>query len=103
MEFDWRGYTNGTSGGPFLANVHPATGLGTVIGVIGGCEQGGDTPSVSCSARSAARSARCTQGRGHQLNRPASATQQRDDHVQLGPARRGAMPTAAASRLDLGR
>ena len=51
MEFDCGGYTNGTSGGPFLANVHPATGLGTVIGVIGGYEQGGDTPSVSYSAR----------------------------------------------------
>lgn len=51
MEFDCGGYTDGTSGGPFLANVHPATGLGTVIGVIGGYEQGGDTPSVSYSAR----------------------------------------------------
>ena len=51
MEFDCGGYTNGTSGGPFLANVHPATGLGTVIGVIGGYQQGGDTPSVSYSAR----------------------------------------------------
>jgi V8-like Glu-specific endopeptidase len=51
MEFDCRGYTDGTSGGPFLANVHPATGLGAVIGVIGGYEQGGDTPSVSYSAR----------------------------------------------------
>jgi V8-like Glu-specific endopeptidase len=51
MEFDCGGYTNGTSGGPFLANVHPATSLGTVIGVIGGYEQGGDTPSVSYSAR----------------------------------------------------
>jgi V8-like Glu-specific endopeptidase len=51
LEFDCGGYTNGTSGGPFLANVHPATGLGTVIGVIGGYQQGGDTPSVSYSAR----------------------------------------------------
>ena len=51
MEFDCGGYTDGTSGGPFLANVHPATGLGTVVGVIGGYEQGGDTPSVSYSAR----------------------------------------------------
>jgi hypothetical protein len=31
--------------------VHRATGLGAVIGVIGGYEQGGDTPSVSYSAR----------------------------------------------------
>ncbi len=51
MEFDCGGYTDGTSGGPFLANVHPATGRGAVIGVIGGYEQGGDTPSVSYSAR----------------------------------------------------
>jgi V8-like Glu-specific endopeptidase len=51
MEFDCGGYTDGTSGGPFLANVHPATGLGAVIGVIGGYEQGGNTPSVSYSAR----------------------------------------------------
>ena len=51
MEFDCGGYTGGTSGGPFLANVHKATGLGAVIGVIGGYEQGGDTPSVSYSAR----------------------------------------------------
>jgi len=51
LEFDCGGYTDGTSGGPFLANVHPATGLGAVIGVIGGYQQGGDTPSVSYSAR----------------------------------------------------
>ena len=51
MEFGCGGYTNGTSGGPFLANVHPASGLGAVAGVIGGYEQGGDTPSVSYSAR----------------------------------------------------
>jgi V8-like Glu-specific endopeptidase len=49
MEFDCGGYTNGTSGGPFLAHVSDKTGLGTVIGVIGGYEQGGDTPAVSYS------------------------------------------------------
>jgi len=51
MEFDCGGYTDGTSGGPFLANVHPASGEGAVVGVIGGYEQGGNTPSVSYSAR----------------------------------------------------
>ncbi len=51
MEFDCGGYTNGTSGGPFLVKVRAATGLGTVLGVIGGYEEGGDTPSVSYSAR----------------------------------------------------
>ena len=50
LEFDCGGYTNGTSGGPFLADVDKATGQGTVIGVIGGYQQGGDTPSVSYSS-----------------------------------------------------
>ena len=50
LEFDCGGYTDGTSGGPFLASVDPLTGQGAVIGVIGGYEQGGDTPQVSYSA-----------------------------------------------------
>jgi V8-like Glu-specific endopeptidase len=49
MEFDCGGYTDGTSGGPFLAHVSSKTGLGTVIGVIGGYQQGGDTPAISYS------------------------------------------------------
>src|ERR1700761_316124 len=49
LEFDCDGYTDGTSGGPFLANVSAKNGQGTVIGVIGGYEQGGDTPQVSYS------------------------------------------------------
>jgi V8-like Glu-specific endopeptidase len=51
MIFDCDNYTNGTSGGPFLANVGPGTGDGWVIGVIGGYQQGGDTPNVSYSPR----------------------------------------------------
>ena len=47
LEFDCAGYTDGTSGGPFLANVSTVSGQGTVVGVIGGYEQGGDTPDVS--------------------------------------------------------
>jgi V8-like Glu-specific endopeptidase len=50
LEFDCGGYTDGTSGGPFLADVNPATGQGKVVGVIGGYEQGGDTPQISYSA-----------------------------------------------------
>jgi V8-like Glu-specific endopeptidase len=53
LEFDCGGYTNGTSGGPFLAGLSgasTASGQGTVIGVIGGYQQGGDTPEVSYSA-----------------------------------------------------
>jgi len=51
FEFDCDGYTNGTSGGPFLARVLTPGGPGVVIGVIGGFEQGGLTPSVSYAAR----------------------------------------------------
>jgi V8-like Glu-specific endopeptidase len=47
LEFDCGGYTNGTSGGPFVADVSAVSGEGTIIGVIGGYEQGGDTPDVS--------------------------------------------------------
>jgi V8-like Glu-specific endopeptidase len=49
LEFDCGGYTDGTSGGPFLTHVSPATGQGIVIGVIGGLDQGGYTSSVSYS------------------------------------------------------
>jgi hypothetical protein len=51
MVFDCDAYTNGTSGGPFLTHVNPKTGDGSVIGVIGGYQQGGDTPNISYSAR----------------------------------------------------
>ncbi len=50
LEFDCGAYTDGTSGGPFLTEVNQATGQGTVIGVIGGYEQGGFAPEVSYSA-----------------------------------------------------
>ena len=49
LEFDCDGYTNGTSGGPFLSEVDQATGQGLVVGVIGGYQQGGDMPQVSYS------------------------------------------------------
>jgi V8-like Glu-specific endopeptidase len=49
LEFDCGGYTIGTSGGPFLADVNDVSGQGTVIGVIGGYQQGGDTADVSYS------------------------------------------------------
>jgi V8-like Glu-specific endopeptidase len=49
MRFDCQNYTDGTSGGPFLTNVDATRGTGTVIGVIGGYEQGGNDPDVSYS------------------------------------------------------
>jgi V8-like Glu-specific endopeptidase len=57
LKFECGGYTNGTSGSPLLAGISPATGLGTVIGVIGGYQQGGDTDSVSYAARLGASAA----------------------------------------------
>jgi V8-like Glu-specific endopeptidase len=51
MVFNCDNFTNGTSGGPFLADVNSRTGEGSVIGVIGGYENGGDTPNVSYSPR----------------------------------------------------
>jgi hypothetical protein len=50
LEFDCGGYSVGTSGGPFLTDVSAASGQGTVIGVIGGYEAGGDSPEVSYAA-----------------------------------------------------
>ena len=50
LQFDCGGYPDGTSGGPFLVGVDKATGQGTVVGVIGGYEEGGDNPAVSYSA-----------------------------------------------------
>jgi V8-like Glu-specific endopeptidase len=51
MRFDCGGYPDGTSGGPFLARWNAAAGTGTVIGVIGGYQQGGYLESVSYSPR----------------------------------------------------
>jgi V8-like Glu-specific endopeptidase len=51
MVFYCTDYTNGTSGGPFLAHVSGATGTGRLIGVIGGYERGGFTPDASYSAQ----------------------------------------------------
>lgn len=42
MEFYCNGFWDGTSGGPWITNFNQATGTGTVIGDIGGYEQGGD-------------------------------------------------------------
>ena len=42
-------YTDGTSGSGWISGYDPTTGGGTLIGVIGGYETGGDTPDVSYS------------------------------------------------------
>jgi V8-like Glu-specific endopeptidase len=50
LRFDCGDFPDGTSGGPWVTDVDPATGLGVVVGVIGGYETGGDTPEVSYSS-----------------------------------------------------
>ena len=42
-----RGDTGGTSGSPWVRNFNARTGTGTIVGVIGGYQQGGDLPAVS--------------------------------------------------------
>jgi hypothetical protein len=42
QEFLCDGYTNGASGGPWITGFNTRTGTGTVIGDIGGYQQGGD-------------------------------------------------------------
>jgi V8-like Glu-specific endopeptidase len=42
IEFYCNNYQDGTSGGPWIAHFNPVTGTGTVVGEIGGYEQGGD-------------------------------------------------------------
>ncbi|WP_370093187.1 serine protease [Streptacidiphilus sp. MAP12-20] len=54
-EFDCTGFTDGTSGGPLLRGIDPVTGLGTMVGVIGGYQEGGDSDDVSYSAAFADR------------------------------------------------
>jgi hypothetical protein len=49
MRFNCHDYWDGTSGGPWITGFNPRTGAGTVIGDIGGYEQGGDFEYTSYS------------------------------------------------------
>lgn len=51
LKFECDGYTGGTSGSPWVTRFSAGPHTGTIIGVIGGYQQGGDTPSVSYSVR----------------------------------------------------
>jgi V8-like Glu-specific endopeptidase len=50
LQFDCDGFTMGTSGSPFLIDPGGPGGGVTVIGVIGGYQQGGDSPDISYAA-----------------------------------------------------
>jgi hypothetical protein len=47
LRFECRGFSDASSGGPFLTHVSGKSGLGTIVGVIGGYQQGGSSSSVS--------------------------------------------------------
>ena len=49
-EFDCAGYYGGTSGSPFLWRMNYSTGIGKVVGVIGGYQRGGDVDYISYSS-----------------------------------------------------
>lgn len=50
VRFECGGFFGGTSGSPWLTSFDPQTHTGTIVGVIGGYQQGGDTDSISYSA-----------------------------------------------------
>jgi V8-like Glu-specific endopeptidase len=50
LRFECGGYTGGTSGSPFMTNFDSLSRTGTIVGVLGGYQQGGDTPQISYSA-----------------------------------------------------
>ena len=49
LRFECGGYTGGTSGSPWVTHFDTRSRTGTIVGVIGGYQQGGDTPSISYS------------------------------------------------------
>lgn len=50
LRFGCPGYSDASSGGPFLTRISQKSGLGTIVGVIGGYQQGGSSSSVSYSS-----------------------------------------------------
>jgi hypothetical protein len=47
LRFECDGFTGGTSGSPWVTDVDPQTGTGTIVGVIGGYQAGGSTAAIS--------------------------------------------------------
>ncbi|MFG3049484.1 trypsin-like serine peptidase [Kitasatospora sp. NPDC048239] len=50
LRIDCPDYTGGTSGSPWVTDFDPASRTGTVVGVIGGHQEGGDSPDTSYSS-----------------------------------------------------
>jgi len=89
MRFVCGGFTGGTSGSPWVMRFDRITRTGTIVGVIGGFQQGGDTDSISYSAYLGQAIQRLYQqaiaaegppfrpGRAHPLARAAEARRRR--------------------------
>jgi Trypsin len=58
LRFECAGYTGGTSGSPWVTRFVPRSRTGTIVGVIGGYQEGGNTPSVSYSVHFGSGTAR---------------------------------------------
>jgi V8-like Glu-specific endopeptidase len=50
VRFECGGFLGGTSGSPWVTGFDPRTRTGTIVGVIGGYQEGGDTDAISYSA-----------------------------------------------------
>jgi V8-like Glu-specific endopeptidase len=50
LRFDCGGFTGGTSGSPWVAHFSSRTRTGTIVGIIGGYQAGGDTAAISYSS-----------------------------------------------------
>jgi hypothetical protein len=50
LRFDCDGFTGGTSGSPWVTRFNPLTRTGTIVGVLGGYEEGGSTEATSYSS-----------------------------------------------------
>jgi V8-like Glu-specific endopeptidase len=50
LRFDCGGFTGGTSGSPWVTRFDPQTRTGTIVGVLGGYQEGGSTPAISYSS-----------------------------------------------------
>jgi len=50
VRFDCGGFFGGTSGSPWITRLDPRSRTGTIVGVIGGYQEGGDTDAISYSA-----------------------------------------------------